>query len=578
MVVVDLVESVRLIEQDEDDIICRWQAFVSDVVTVLLPGHGGRLVKSLGDGLMLEFEAVPQAIQCAIEMQKAIELHNHDRTAEQRMWLRIGAHVADVIVDQHDIYGSGVNLAARIATLAAPGEIVVSAEVRDGLVTGLDAEVEAIGECYLKHVREPVHAFRIHMSQRREVMVAPAMLGASPLEPALAIIPFEGRLVSPAHEVVGELIADNIIACLSKSPAIRVISRLSTSLLRTRARSAAEVGALLGANFVVSGTYRMLGDVVMLMVEMADAKTQQVAWAETLRCPLNQILAGEDTLADAVCAGIATAISANGVRQAGSFALPTLEGFSLQHAGVVLMHRSSRIDFKRARELLEHLIERYPRAPQPRAWLAKWYVLRVTLGTVEDLSEETGRALEQTRRALDVSPDCSLALAMEGFVHCHMLRDLDGADQRLDEALRVNPNESLAWLYKCVVQGFRNDGRNAMASAERAIELSPLDPMRHYYDGLAASAALAVGSLERAIELASRSLRVNRTHAPTLRALAIAQVESGAVTEARSTVLRILELEPGLTVGNYIARGPKGAEVTRARYACALREAGVPAG
>ena len=117
-----------------------------------------------------------------------------------------------------------------------------------------------------------------------------------------------------------------------------------------------------------------------------------------------------------------------------------------------------------------------------------------------------------------------------------------------------------------------------MLSAERAIELSPLDPMRHYYDGLAASAALAVGSLDRAIELANRSLRVNRSHSPTLRALAIAQVELGAAEAARATALRILELEPGLTVRDYVARGPKGAETTRLRYASALREAGVPAG
>src|SRR6185369_10494691 len=141
VVVVDVVESVRLMEQHEDDTIRRWQSFVGEVVTQLLPPRGGRLVKSLGDGLMLEFESVPPAIQCALAMQQAIQPHNQGRPSEQWMCLRIGAHVADIVVDERDIYGSGVNLAARLATLAGPGEIVVSAEVRDGLVPGLDADV-----------------------------------------------------------------------------------------------------------------------------------------------------------------------------------------------------------------------------------------------------------------------------------------------------------------------------------------------------------------------------------------------------------------------------------------------------
>ena len=136
VVVVDVVESVRLMEQDEDDTIRRWQSFVGEVVTRLLPQSGGRLVKSLGDGLMLEFESVPPAIQCALAMQQAIQPHNLGRTSEQWMCLRIGAHVAEVVVDERDIYGSGVNLAARLATLAEPGEVVVSTEVRDSLVPG----------------------------------------------------------------------------------------------------------------------------------------------------------------------------------------------------------------------------------------------------------------------------------------------------------------------------------------------------------------------------------------------------------------------------------------------------------
>lgn len=574
VMVVDLVESVRLIEQSEEDTVQRWQAFVSDAEVGPMPQHEARLVKRLGDGLMLEFGNARQAVRCASEFHQLIVRQNKGHAEEQCLRLRIGLHLTDLIADDHDIYGSGVNLAARIATLGKPGETVLSAEVRDQLVLGLDAEVEDIGECYLKHVAAPVQAFKLRSAGEP----LPQSASVDSLQPTLAIIPFEGRLVPSAHEVVGELLADNIIARLSRSSSLRVISRLSTSLLQGRAGLATDAGTVLRANFVMSGSYRMIGQQVILTVEVADTKTTEVMWADALRCDLDSILNGEDAISEAVCASTMLAIAQGGFGRARTGALTTLDGFSLQLAGIGLMHRSSRADFVRGREALEHLVDRYPRAPEPRAWLAKWYVLRVTLGLVENLSEETGRALEQTRRALDASPDCSLALAMEGFVHCHMLRDLDGADRLLDQALEINPNESLAWLYKCVVQGFRNEGAAAMVSAERAILLSPLDPLRHYYDGLAASAALAVGNLGRAIELATRSLQVNRSHVPTLRALAIAQVESGGVDDARVTVARILELEPALTVKDYVARGPKGAEATRLRYAVALGEAGVPVG
>ena len=358
---------------------------------------------------------------------------------------------------------------------------------------------------------------------------------------------------------------------------LRVISRLTTSSLSGRARSLEELGSLLGANFIASGSYKMLGDRISLMIELADVRSQEVIWANEIQGDLAEVLEPKSDMVELICAGIMTAIAAREMRRVQRLPLPTLEGFSLQLAGATLMHRSSRREFDHAREVLEYLVDRYPRVPEPRAWLAKWYVLRVTRGLVEDLAAESARALEQTRRALDASPECSLAMAVEGFVHCHMLRDLDGAEERLNRALAVNPNDSLAWLFSGIVQAFRGDGEMALASADRAIELSPLDPLRHYYDALACTAALAARRLPRAVELARRALRVNRDHLPTLRALTIAQVESGSLEEARQTATHVLALEPNLTLREYVARGPKGGEATRIRYAAALAEAGIPA-
>jgi tetratricopeptide (TPR) repeat protein len=208
--------------------------------------------------------------------------------------------------------------------------------------------------------------------------------------------------------------------------------------------------------------------------------------------------------------------------------------------------------------------------------LAKWYVLRVTRNWVEDLPAESARALDHTQRALDISPDCSLALAMEGFVHCHMRRDLDAAERVLKQALEINPSNSLAWLFLSVVEGFRGAGSVAVESADHATRLSPLDPLRHYYDGLACSAALAASQLPKAIALAKRSLQGNRSHVPTLRVLAIAEAEAGSHIQARATAQKILTLEPGFNLGHYVAQSPPGAEANRQRYAKALGAAGIP--
>jgi adenylate cyclase len=243
---------------------------------------------------------------------------------------------------------------------------------------------------------------------------------------------------------------------------------------------------------------------------------------------------------------------------------------------ISLMHRSTRSEFDRVREMLEYLIDRHRRLPTPRAWLAKWHVLQVTRGLSSGGKDETKRALEQTQRALDVDPGCSLALAIEGFVHCHMLKDLDGAAQRYESALAANPNDSLAWLFSGVLHSFKNEGVEALAASEKALSLSPLDPMLYFYQSLSASSALSAGDYKRVIELATASLRSNRSHTSTYRALAVAQALSGHVEEARKTVDALMLLEPGLTVTQFLQRSPAGNQPVGRLYAEALRTAGLP--
>jgi len=264
------------------------------------------------------------------------------------------------------------------------------------------------------------------------------------------------------------------------------------------------------------------------------------------------------------------------VKRARTQPLPTLESFALQIGAVTLMHRSARSDFERVRELLDHLIERHPRLPTPRAWLAKWHILRVTRGIASDLKEEARAALVHTKRALDSDPDCALALAMEGFVHCHMHRDLTAASERYDRALEADPNEPMAWLFKSMLHAFRGEGPNAIEAAENAIALSPLDPLRYYYDSLAASAAFSAGQYQRAAELAAGSLRLNRTHLSTWRVLLMAQALGGKGAEAQATARELLRLDPGFSVSKFLERSPAAAFDIGQVCASAFRSAGIP--
>jgi class 3 adenylate cyclase/TolB-like protein/Tfp pilus assembly protein PilF len=575
VLVVDVVESVRLMEADEDGTVRRWRELVSEVSSDVLPQHGGRLVKSLGDGMMIEFQQAPAAVRAAFSIRAAGDRLNRDVPSSRQILLRMGIHTGELIEDELDVYGRSVNLAARLTSLAGPGETIVSAEVHDLLTPALDAELEDLGECFLKHVQEPVRAYRLGPPGHWPV-IEPGSAARPELRPTIAVIPFAARGVAPEHQVLGEVLADEVISALSRTPALNVISRLSTTGFRGRDISVTELGAVLNANYVLSGAYRVAGAEVVLVVELADAPSGRVHWGRQLRGDVRGVISGTDDLIDRVVAEVSAAILARELARAQTQALPTLESYALLMGAIALMHRLSQRGFDRSRELLNALIERAPRQAIPQAWLAKWHVLRVQQGWSDDPQADAKLALERTTRAIDADPACSLAFAIDGFVQTNLLKRLDVAQDRYERAIEANPNDSLAWLLKGTLHAFKGEGELAVEGAEQALRLSPLDPLKYFYDSLASTAALSAGQYERAIELAQRSLRANRTHTSTLRALAIAQVQLGRLEDARGTTAELMRLEPRLTVTTYLERSPASAYETGRVWSEALRAAGVP--
>ena len=574
VLVVDVVESVRLIEQDEEGVIARWLGLVNHVESHLLAAGEGRLVKCLGDGMLLEFAASRSAVATAFAIRHAAKRLNFGVATEHQMLLRMGIEISDVIIESRDVYGHGVNLATRLAGLAGPDEIVISARVHDQITPVLDADVEDLGDCHLKHVQQPVRAYRIGPPGPRPVIQPGFSLEA--LRPTLAVIPFAARDAGPEHHVLGEVLAEEMIRELSHSSDLNVISRLSTTAFRGRQVTLAEINAHLNADYVLSGTYRVDGARIRLDAELAEAQSAHIVWSRRYTDQIAGILDAERELIGRVVADACSGIVSSELRRARSQALPTLKSYTLLIGAIALMHRMSRRDFEEARKLLNTLSDRATRQSIAHAWLANWHVLRMQQGWTDDPQRDARHALACAERALDTDPESSLALAINGLVHTHFSKQFDVAQRHYALAVQVNPNDSLAWLLKGTLHAFMGEGQQAVSNTQRALTLSPLDLHGYYYDSLAATACNAAGQYRDALALAERSLRANRQHTSTLRTKAIAQWQLGLHEDARKTAQDLLVLEPNLTVSGWLRRSPSAPFSTGIEWASLLRKIGVP--
>ena len=568
----DVVESVRLMQRDEISAARRIRHLLLEAGNQIVPRHQGHLLQRLGDGLMLDFPHPRHAAECARELhRRAAELFA-SVPPDDRVTLRIGIHAADILTDDVAIYGHGVSIAARLATLAGPGETVISAAVRDRLTADLDGEIIDLGECYLKHIESPQRAYRLGPQGAQSSGLGNRIA----MRPTLAVIPLALRSGGREFLAVGEIIADEVIAALSRTPELRVVSRLSTTAFRGRKARLEDIRFYLGATYILSGGYRVSGNHLILNVELSDTRNNEVMWTKEFRTSVGKLLAQDNDVIASLVAGVSGAIMNTEIMRTKTHSLPTLDAYTLLLGGIGLMHRSDLREFHKGRQAFEHLIERYPRCPTPYTYLAEWHVFKVTQGWFTNLEHETASALDYINRALDFDTADSLELTVNGLVHTNLVRKHGIARECYDQALERNPNQGLAWLHRGTLWAFQGRGREAMEETERAAELSPLDPWRYYYDSLAATAALSARDYQRAIELARRSLRSNRRHASTLRVIAIASSELGRTDDARESIAELRELDPSLTVSGYLARSPAGNYEIGKIWAEALRKAGLP--
>lgn len=567
---VDIVESVRLIEADEDATIRRWLALVSHVKAKLVNVPEGRLVKSLGDGMLLQFDDVTSALKLAFDCMTAANLQNDTLSDVQQVHLRMGVEVSEILVGEDDIYGHGVNMAARLATLAKPGEIVVSADVRDEVTADIDADIEDMGECFLKHVADPVRAYRIGPPGHRPILLSADSMAA--MMPTVAVVPF----LNGGTVVMGEVLAEELIRALSQSERVNVISRMSTRAFRRTDLSAREIGQHLNANYVLAGRCFEADGRITVSLELSEARRNAVVWSDQMQANIRDILMGGQDLIAAIVAEVGKAILEREFDRARTLPLETVESYGLLLGAITSMYRLSRGEFERAGEMLEHLIDREPRQPLPLAWMGNWHVLKVQQGWTDNAGREAQLAHARTQRALDLDSENAQALTIDGFVQTNLFRNLEKAEERYSSAIESNPNASLAWLLKGMMHAFRGEGQKAVEYSTRAQTLSPIDPQKYFYDSLTSGAYISAGDFQRAEVSALQSLKANATHTSTLRVLAIAQWQLDKHEEARLSVKKLTLLDPDFTISRWRRENPAAQYEQGKLVADVLKAAGAP--
>ena len=397
-------------------------------------------------------------------------------------------------------------------------------------------------------------------------------------KPSIAILPMLNNLGGDDCDIMGDWLAAEISRTLSRSDLLSVTSHLSTRAVAGRFIETATIRDQLKVDYCVSGSVRQDADTIIFDADFIETISGELLWSRRFLGTLGDFLSIDAPGISNIVRTIARSISDSAIGYIRSRALHDIDEHRLLIAGIGLMHRPRINDFARARELLEELVRRAPKSAQAHAWLGKWYVLSAFNNWSTHVTRDTQLAIDQTARALDIDPDCSFALTIDGFAHNNLLKRLDIANSRYSEALRVNPNESLAWLLKGMVYAFTDQPEPAIEHVERARVLSPLDPFGYFFDCLGASAQLSAGNFERALDLSNASLSENRNHTSTTRAKITALHFLGRAEEARQEAVDLLGRHPEMTLKAYRSSHPASDFKLGELVTEALQAAGIPEG
>jgi len=397
----DVAGYSRLIEANEEETLGRLRALRTDVIDRKIAGHRGRIVKTTGDGLLVEFASVVDAVRCAAEMQATLAEGNAPLPLDRRIEFRIGVHQGDIVVEDGDIFGDGVNVAARLEGLAQPGGVCVSARVQEDAAGRLDLAFEDIGEQALKNIARPVRAFRVITSAQP---VIPQVSTGPPLpdRPSIAVLPFTNMSGDAEQEYFADGIAEDVITLLSKSRALFVIARNSSFTYKGRAVDVKTVGRELGVRYVLEGSVRKAGNRVRVTGQLIEAGTGGHLWAERYDRDLTDIFAVQDEITASVSAAIYPTMERSERERAARKPTDSLDAWESYYRGMWHFAKFEAEENERARSFFQRAINLDPQFAPAAAAFALTYLNEITLFRPDRRGANLPLALDHSTRAVNI--------------------------------------------------------------------------------------------------------------------------------------------------------------------------------
>ncbi|GEP61892.1 adenylate/guanylate cyclase domain-containing protein [Reyranella soli] len=573
----DVAGYSRLMGRDESGTLAALKAIRQEVVDPAIAKHGGRIVKTTGDGLLLEFPSVVNAVRCAIEVQTAMADRGAEIAEDRRFALRIGINLGDIIVEGDDIFGDGVNVAARLQEIAPAGGICISSRVHDDVRDRLDTAFDDGGTQALKNIARPIQVWRWHpgLTALPEPVPAPTALPL-PDKPSIAVLPFQNISGDPEQEYFVDGLVEDIITSLSRFKSLFVIARNSTFTYKGKAVDIREAGQQLGVRYVLEGSVRKAANRLRINGQLIDVSTGGHLWADHFDGVLEDVFDLQDRVTSSVVGTIAPKLERAETERALRKPPESLDAYDCFLRGMAHYHLFTRNDMPVARQFFHRATDLDP-AYAAAYGLGSWCVsVCQANGWLSDPQREVPDAVELARRAVAIGLDDPLALVTGAATLATLAGELDSAIAYVDRALVLNPNLALAWSVSGWGRVYLGEHVDAITRLERAIRLSPLDLLaHHFYTGMG-WAHLFAGRYDEAASWARKAALEKPDWAPTARVETIACALSGRTLEAQKALARLLAITPDLRLSNTRMSSAWRREKDRALYMEGLRLAGLP--
>ena len=573
----DVAGYSRLMGADEEGTLAELKAIRRELSDPKIKEHRGRIVKTTGDGLLLEFASVVDAVRCAVEVQREMAERNADVPPDRRIQFRMGINVSDIIRDGRDIYGDGVNVAARLEALAEPGGICVSRVVRDQVRDKLAFSLEDMGEQQVKNIARPVRVHRVLLGEGPSSPKPGAAASmqpplALPDKPSLAVLPFQTMSGDPEQEYFSDGMVEEIITALSRIKWLFVIARNSSFTYKGQAIDVKRVGRELGVRYVLEGSVRKAGQRVRITAQLIDTVADAHLWADRFDGLLEDVFELQDQVATKVAGVIEPALEAAEMRRSAIRPIKDLTSYDLYLRALQETRSGEAAGYIRALELLDQAIERDPRYGPALSLAARCHFALHLGGWTSTPDANRRQGLDLAARAARVAGDDPVAVGRAAYVLGYFEGDLNAATALIDHSLELNPSYSDGWRWSGWIRLWAGQPDLAIEHFESALRLNPLEPAQGTLMGIGVGHFFS-RRFEEARAMLLRSLQVHQSWVPSYRFLASCYAHMGCFDEARETVERLRNMTNVLVPSATQWRNPEHRELFLSGLRLAASEA-----